>query len=47
MKAIFFLFFATCTLAQEPAHPAEFEHAGIIAARKGCADVLTLGKPQP
>jgi hypothetical protein len=46
MKTIFFLFFATCSLAQEPAQPAEFEHAGIIAAWKAYADAVTFGKGQ-
>jgi hypothetical protein len=32
--------------AQEPAQPAEFEHAGIIHAWKTYADVLTFGKGQ-
>jgi hypothetical protein len=46
MKTIFFLFCATCSLAQEPAQPAEFEHAGIMAAWKAYAEVLTFGKGQ-
>lgn len=37
---------ASASLAQEPAQPKEFEHAGITAAWKTYADVLTFGKGQ-
>ncbi|MDZ4404425.1 S8/S53 family peptidase [Prosthecobacter sp.] len=40
------LLFSSLASAQEPAQPAEFEHAGVIAAWKAYADVLTFGKGQ-
>jgi hypothetical protein len=46
MKPLFYLFAALAVSAQEPAQPAEFEHAGITAAWKAYADVLTFGKGQ-
>ncbi len=46
MKPLFYLFAALAVSAQEPAQPAEFEHAGITAAWKVYADVLSFGKGQ-
>jgi Subtilase family len=46
MKPLLFLIAALAATAQEPAQPAEFEHAGITAAWKAYADVLTFGKGQ-
>jgi len=46
MKALLFLTAALAASAQEPAQPAEFEHAGITAAWKAYADVLGFGKSQ-
>lgn len=43
---IFLLVLLEAATAQEAAQPAEFEHAGIIAAWKNYADVLTFGKGQ-
>ena len=40
------LLFSSLAPAQEPAQPAEFEHAGVLAAWKAYADVLTFGKSQ-
>lgn len=46
MKPLLYLFAALAVSAQEPAQPAEFEHAGITAAWKAYADILTFGKGQ-
>lgn len=46
MKPLLFLFFAVSISAQEPAQPAEFEHAGVTAAWKAYAEVLSFGKGQ-
>jgi hypothetical protein len=46
MKPLLYLFAALAVSAQEPAQPAEFEHAGITAAWKAYVDVLTFGKGQ-
>ena len=46
MKPLLYLFAALAVSAQEPAQPAEFEHAGITAAWKVYADVLSFGKGQ-
>lgn len=47
MKTLLFLLIAAfAATAQEPAQPAEFEHAGITAAWKAYADVLSFGKGQ-
>ena len=48
MKLFFFgcLLLITQASAQEPAQPAEFEHAGVVAAWKTYADVLSFGKGQ-
>lgn len=40
------LLFSSLAPAQEPAQPAEFEHAGVLAAWKAYTDVLTFGKGQ-
>jgi hypothetical protein len=40
------LLFFSLASAQEPAQPAEFEHAGVLDAWKVYADVLTFGKGQ-
>lgn len=40
------LLFSSLASAEEPAQPAEFEHAGVLAAWKAYADVLTFGKGQ-
>jgi hypothetical protein len=45
-RIIAFLALASIAIAQEPAQPKEFEHAGITAAWKAYADVLTFGKGQ-
>lgn len=44
--AIGLLLVSRLASAQEPAQPAEFEHACVIAAWKAYADVLTFGKGQ-
>ena len=46
MKTLLFVFLAVSISAQEPAQPAEFEHAGITAAWKAYAEVLSFGKGQ-
>ncbi len=46
MKYFALLLLALSATAQEPAQPAEFEHAGITAAWKTYADTLTFGKGQ-
>lgn len=46
MKPLLYLFAALVVSAQEPAQPTEFEHAGITAAWKVYADVLSFGKGQ-
>lgn len=46
MKPLLYLLAAFAISAQEPAQPAEFEHAGITAAWKVYADVLSFGKGQ-
>jgi hypothetical protein len=46
MKSLLFLLIAVFATAQEPAQPAEFEHAGVLAAWKDYADILTFGKGQ-
>ena len=46
MKPLLFLIAALAAAAQEPAQPAEFEHAGVTAAWKAYADVLSFGKGQ-
>jgi len=46
MKPLLYLFVTLSVSAQEPAQPAEFEHAGITAAWKAYADVLNFGKGQ-
>jgi hypothetical protein len=46
MKPLLLLILATFASAQEPAQPAEFEHAGILVAWKAYADVLSFGKGQ-
>lgn len=45
-KILLFLALPALANAQEPAQPAEFEHAGVLAAWKAYADVLTFGKGQ-
>jgi len=46
MKTLLFVFLAVSISAQEPAQPAEFEHAGITAAWKAYAEVLSFGRGQ-
>ncbi|MBL9185487.1 MAG: S8 family serine peptidase [Verrucomicrobiaceae bacterium] len=46
MKPLLFLIAALAAPAQEPAQPAEFEHAGVMAAWKAYAEVLSFGKGQ-
>lgn len=46
MKTLLFLFLAVSISAQEPAQPAEFEHAGVTAAWKAYAEVLSFGRGQ-
>lgn len=46
MKPLLLLSLAVPISAQEPAQPAEFEHAGVTAAWKAYAEVLSFGKGQ-
>lgn len=46
MKTLLLLSLAVSISAQEPAQPAEFEHAGVTAAWKAYAEVLSFGKGQ-
>ena len=46
MKPVLFLIAALTVTAQEPAQPAEFEQAGVMAAWKAYAEVLSFGKGQ-
>lgn len=46
MKPLLFLIAAFAATAQEPAQPAEFEHAGVTEAWKAYAEVLSFGNGQ-